>query len=281
MSYQDLLDRAIGDTEPPTTVDVDRLIARERRRRGRRWAISAGAAAVLSVLVAAGVSLAPDPGPTRVAVSDRDPALRHLDAAVWVALSEHASAFGGLTWNVPRDESWSPSDGALWVSRLTGGGADAGPYPYRDILTWRADWLSDRGAALVYGATALIPVGRRVDVLDVSIARIGPDSSLGDLDCELNADILDGTSYACEVTSGPRGERIRSAHNGGPFDVEAIPVQPRDRQVEVVVVRPDGIRVDVGARILVYDESAPSLPALDVAQAEALALDARLDLPSP
>jgi hypothetical protein len=282
MSYQDLLDRAIGDTEPPSTVDVDRLIVRERRRR-RRWAVSAGSAAVLALLVAAGVSLAPGPGATPVGPAvgaDRDPALRQVDAAVWAALSEHAPGLGWVTWNVPEDESWSPADGPLWVSRLSGGAAGAGAGPYRGVVTSRADWLRDHGADPVYVATALIPVGQRIDVLDVTIARIGPASSLDDLDCEANTDILNGTSFACEVTVGSGGERIRSAHNAGPFDVEAIPVQPRDRQVQVVVVRPDGIRVDVWARILVYDERAPSLPPLDLNQAEAVALDARLSLPA-
>jgi hypothetical protein len=82
------------------------------------------------------------------------------------------------------------------------------------------------------------------------------------------------------TTQPNSGERIRSAHNAEPFDVTAIPVQPRDRQVQIVVVRPGGIRVDVWARILVYDDSAPSLPPLDLTQAQALALDERLTLPA-
>jgi hypothetical protein len=281
MIYQDLLDRVIDDTEPPSTVDVDWLIVRERQRgRRRRWAVTAGSAAVLSLVVAAGVSLAPGRGAAPVGGVDRDPALRHLDAAVWAALSAHAPDLGRMTWNVPEDESWSPSDGPLWVSRLSGGEVGTGTGPYRDLLTSRADWLRDQGAAPVYAATALVPVGQRIDVLDVTIARIGPDSGLADLDCETNTDILNGTSFACQVTTGPAGERIRSAHNAEPFDVTAIPVQPRDRQVQIVVVRLDGIRVDVWARILVYDESAPSLPPLDLAQAESLALDERLSLPA-
>jgi hypothetical protein len=280
MSYQDLLDRVIGDTEPPSTVDVDRLIVRERRRHRRRWAVSTGSVAVLALLVALGVSVVPDPGASPVTAADRDPALRHLDAAVWAALSEHAPGLGWVTWTVPEDESWSPSDGPLWVSRLSGGEAGAGSGPYRDVLTSRAEWLRDQGADPVYVATALIPVGQRIDVLDLTIARIGPDSGLADLDCDANTDILNGTSFACEVTTGPRGERIRSADNAGPFDVMAIPVQPRDRQVQAVVVRADGIRVDVWARILVYDDRAPSLPPLDLEQAEALALDKRLSLPA-
>jgi hypothetical protein len=280
LSYQDLLDRVIGDAEPPSTVDVDRLIARERRRR-RRWAVAGGAAGALAVLVAVGVTLAPGPGAAPVATADRDPALRQLDAAVWAAIAEHAPELGWVTWNVPEDESWSPSDGPLWVSDLTGAGAGAGALPYRDVLTSRASWLRDQGAARVYVATALIPVGRRIDVLDVTIARIAPDSSLADLDCDANTDILNGTSFACEVTTGPGNELIRLADNNGPFDIEAIgPVQPRDRQNQVVVVRPDGIRVDVWARILVYDDDAPSRPPLDLARAEALALDGRLSLPA-
>ncbi|GLY22545.1 hypothetical protein [Micromonospora sp. NBRC 101691] len=69
MSYRQALDEAIGHS-PVSTVDVDRVIFRQRRaRRLRMWgAGGAGAAAVLAVTLTAGLLWGPQPSPAPPAI---------------------------------------------------------------------------------------------------------------------------------------------------------------------------------------------------------------------
>lgn len=243
MTYRELFDEAIGDA-PVSTVDVDRVIGRQRRvGRLRTWgAAGAGAAAVLAVTLAATVLPGPAPSPvppgadgkiTTVAGTPEDAS--RLDAAAVAALTREVP---GLTW----PESTTPD-----LKRST-----------------RTNTLE------LYGASAQIGVGAGRARLNLSVERLGAEL-FGRSAClpERPPMLL---HYECVERPGPAGARLRTT--------EMIHIQNRAKDKKgdsfrfVNLLRPDGSVVNLTLYQTVGEGPMP----MTIAQLVAVASDPTITL---
>jgi hypothetical protein len=174
MSYRQVMDDAIGDS-PVSTVDVDTVIARQRRdQKVRRWgACGAAAAAVLALAVTVPQVLpghtrpgpADDPQITTVAGTPAD--LTRLDNAVFTAVKREVP---GLKWHNP-----------------------ASP----DVPDWSHEG-GDQDTLVSYrGQGAIVADGVRAHLM-VTIVRHGSERTV--------PPCVD----SCRESAGPRGERVRT-----------------------------------------------------------------------
>ncbi|MFJ8578966.1 hypothetical protein [Micromonospora sp. NPDC093277] len=259
MTYQQLFDDLIGDV-PISTVDLDRVIGRERRV--RRLRIGAGTTAVAAAVAAVAFGTTAligkphaqpaKPKPTITTVPGTDQDLDRIDAAVVAALLR---AEPRLTWAA---EGTLASTTPNWESQPSGG------------ATLASGYLGEGG----------VRIGG-VDVsVQVQIRRDGAASweREGGTSCSKNAD-------ECGERSGPHGEKIKFER--GSWERQ-VPPDLRDRlprrseKGRVAVLRRDGSLVLVNATTTGEDSRLP----LTVEQLTTVALDQTIVLapmppPSP
>ncbi|MFG3688190.1 hypothetical protein [Micromonospora sp. NPDC047740] len=244
MSYRTMFREAVGEI-PPTSIDMDRVIARQRRaRRLRRVGVAALAAAAVGVVLVgttavtgrprAGVPAVPSPTnpPVRTPAPSSGASFTAMDLAIFEAVGR-----------VAPDLDWAPrrgapeGEGAVWFS---------GP----SLSGYTPDGYHGHGR---------VRSGDRMGVLSVQITDDwGPLGA-----CTAEALRTSG----CAVTTGPAGEKIMtlSARNpalGPDLKPSGIAVSS-----SVQVQRSDGVTIIV--RIRGEDEDPP----LSIAQLAALALD--------
>ena len=174
MSYRQVMDDAIGES-PVSTVDVDMVIAGQRRaRKVRRWGACGAAAA--AVLALAGTVSQVVPGHTRLGPADQPPIttvagtpadLQRLDNAVVAAVEREVP---GLRWHNP-----------------------ASP----DVPDWSHE-AGARGTLVSYQGQGSIVAGEGRAHLEVSILRHGSERT--EPPC----------TESCRESAGPRGERVRT-----------------------------------------------------------------------
>lgn len=240
MSYRTIFREAVGEI-PPTSIDMDRLIAGQRRaRRLRRVGVAAtAAAAVVAVIVGAtavtgrpraDVPAAPSPTVRTPAPSEGD-SFTPTDMAIFEAVGR-----------VAPDLEWAPRRGAV----------NAEP-------EWHSSPATSGYTPSAYMGQGRVRSGDRAGDLVVQI-----DDDWGSLSpCTADAVSRNG----CTMTTGPAGEKIRatSARN---------PAREPDRSPSgisvsrtVMVERAD--RVVLIVSIKGEDENPP----LTIGQLTALALD--------
>lgn len=251
MSYRTIFREAVGEI-PPTSIDVDRIIARQRRRRRlRRVGLATTAAiAVLGVtvpVVLAGgqgkdapvTSGSPTPHLARTPRPQPGRTFTPLDQAVFAALARHAP-----------DVQWATDSGN----------------PQGDLATWNSG-----GSDAPYFGTGRIRSGDRFADFLVQIQRAWK------LD-PCTAEMI--KQNGCVDSTGPGGEKIQSWTNRNP--VSRTPSRPGapaptttatfSLRHDVLVERPDGIFLIV--TVQADGEDSP----LTLAQLTALALDPTITL---
>ncbi len=244
MSYRQVLDDEIGDS-PISTVDVDRVITRQRRAwKLRRWgACGAGAAAVLAVTATAAQVLPghtltePADGRRITTVAGTPEDLTRLDNAVFAALKREVP---GLKWR----DSGSP-DTPDW--RHTGGGENT-------LVNYFG-----QGGIIVDGAEAHFMV---------HIERHGAQRTSG-WSCA-------GRETTCRESAGPHGERVwtRVSDRVGTSSGER-PDGMASRSVEVLRPADDTL---VGVTLTNITATEEGIRAMAVEQQTAIALDPALAL---
>ncbi|GAB3332890.1 hypothetical protein GCM10027452_06310 [Micromonospora halotolerans] len=255
MTYQEILDEAIG-APPAPAVDLDQIIGREARRARRRRVGAYGLSAVTVLAVATGASVlvtegTSSTGPAVGAVSpgasaDGRTAEARVRSAMLAALDRSAP---GLRWVSGVEHE---NDMAEWS-----GPAVAEP-------SWPVNPFSHLSASGWVGHGVAV----RGDVrarLSIEISRPKAGQPAEPADCS-------GSERACETSRGPNGERIRVVDLEARYMPPGRPViRPGDRTVDVF--RPDGTRVRVAA----MSRSEEFL--LTAAEMTAIALDPTLSLP--
>lgn len=250
MSYRTIFREAVGEI-PPTSIDVDRIIARQRRRRRlRRVGLAATAAvAVLGITVPVAVaggqgkdapvtSASPTPQLARTPRPEPGQTFTPLDQAVFAALARHAP-----------DVQWATDSGN----------------PQGDLATWS----SGGSSSTPFFGTGRIRSGDRFANLLVQIERAWK------LD-PCTAEMI--KQNGCVDSIGPGGEKIQSWTNRNPVS-PSRPGAPAPTttaafslRYDVLVQRPDGIFL-----ILTVQADGEDSP-LTLAQLTALALDPAITL---
>ncbi|MEV0713876.1 hypothetical protein [Asanoa sp. NPDC050611] len=220
MTYRQLFDEAIGEA-PPSSVDVDRVVAREVRRFRARRTRAAGIAAVAVLAATFGIgALRDDARPmsgatTTIAVTDQE----RLTKAMLAALDREAPRLGWVTGATGKTDTWN------------------GPVTTRS--TWQVNEVSGSSYAGWFGWAVVV----RGDVrARVSIQVVTPNARATDKGACARS------TPNCTVSQGPNGERVRAETSeayrgqptGGEFDVMT--------DVNVTVFRPDGTEVKATAR---------------------------------
>ena len=238
MSYRQVMDDAIGDA-PVSTVDIDTVIARQRRaQKVRRWgACGAGAAAVLALAVTVsqvlpghtGPGPAGDPQITTVAGTPAD--LARLDNAVFAAVKREVP---GLKWHNP-----------------------ASP----DVPDWSHEG-GDQDTLVSYrGQGAIVADGVRAHLV-VSIVRHGSERT------------GPPCADACPESAGPRGERVRTwTMPPEGWSTDRAPDRRSSRYVRVL--RPAD---DTVVMVALESESPDGIRSMSLAQQTAIALDPAIAL---
>ncbi|GAA4568059.1 hypothetical protein GCM10023176_21710 [Micromonospora coerulea] len=256
MSYRTVFREAVGEI-PPTSIDVEQVIRRQRRRHrlGRIGLAAVVGAAVLGVTVPLAVAGGPgpdlpasSPSPSPTAQPARSPrpepgtTFGATDLAVFAALAREAP---DVEWTTPR---WQPDgDLATWNS-----GGSTGPY---------------------FGQGRLRAGDRAGDFL-VQLERSG---NLDPCTPEMIR------NNGCIDSSGPAGEKIQTWSNQNPVDLlpsrPGMPAPPTtgtsDRfstRYDVLVERPDG------TFLIVTVQADGEDPPLTLAQLTAVALDPAITL---
>ncbi|GAA1842872.1 hypothetical protein [Asanoa iriomotensis] len=222
MTYKQLFDEAIGEV-PPSSVDVDRVVAREgRRARGRRiGAATLAAVAVLAAAVGVGTLRSDRPAPAPANRSAEPLTDQQRVTTAMLAALDHEAP--GLFWVTAGDEDPDTWDG-----------------PTTTQPVWRVREFSHLSAAgwFGWGVAAHDDVRARVSIEIVETKKAAWTEQ----------DTCERTTLDCTLTHGPDGERIRS------IDFQVRMTQPPDgpysRMIErtVTVSRPDGIVVTVRVR---------------------------------
>ncbi|MFI7574632.1 hypothetical protein [Micromonospora sp. NPDC049497] len=255
MTYQQVFDEAIGDL-PASTVDVERVIGRQRRARRLRLGAAGAAvvAAVLAVALGTNVLVAPNakapvtdvsPAPTTIPGTPED--LNRIDAAVVAAL---VRAEPRLVWSADGVDSGTTPN---WQSEAGGAVANAAP---------------DAG----YRGHGSIRVGAGEVRVSVGIER---DGAL--MWERLNG--CDGRSAPqCVERTGPRGEQITIVQDA--YEGEKVPERLKGKEhssgetMHVRAIRPDGSFIEVGAYTA---DGKPRLP-VTADQMVAVAVDGAITL---
>ncbi|SCG56891.1 hypothetical protein [Micromonospora humi] len=241
MSYRVIFDEAVGEV-PPSAIDLDRVIARQRRRLRLRRLTVAGAAAVAVGAIAIGAAVtgghqrtAPPvaPSPTvRVPPPGQGQTFTPTDHAIFEAMSRVAP---DLEWIRQGSGGWEGE--AVWSS-------GTGTRGYTPIA---------------YMGHGRVRVGDLIGRLSVDI----PLDSQPDYPCLSEQ----ASKAACAIRTGPAGETIRTGSARNPdFMVKRSPTGfTVDRSARVT--RRDGVTIEV--RLMGEDEKPP----LTEEQLVALALD--------
>ncbi|SCL57164.1 hypothetical protein [Micromonospora peucetia] len=255
MSYRTIFREAVGEI-PPTSIDVDRVIARQRRAgKLHRWgACGAGAAAVLAVAVTAALLLpgaAPRTteaaGGQKITTAPGTPEdLARLDNAVFAALKREAP-------------------GMKWVHKPS----PLNPGPKTDTLSDTPAWDdSDRMNTLVgYAGSGWMSVDGVEGLVMVRIERDATKHLASD-PCE---DLTPNST--CRESDGPNGERLVTVDS-------RKQEQSRDgrrhahNHRRIHVFRPDGTVLSVSLQGYSLDGSQP----LTAEEQAAVALDPAIAL---
>ncbi|MFG1675172.1 hypothetical protein [Micromonospora sp. NPDC049282] len=240
MSYRVIFDEAVGEV-PPSAIDLDRLIARQRRRLRLRRLGVVGAAAVAVGAIAIGAAVtgghprtapAVAPSPTvRVPPPGQNQTFTRTDHAIFEAMSRVAP---GLEW-IRQDRAWEGS--GVWNS----GASTSGYTP---------DGYGGQGRVRVGDSVGYFTVGIP---LDPQPRHPCPPKQAG--------------KASCTIRTGPGGEMIRTGSARNPDLM--FKRSPTGFTVirSVSVRRADGLEIQV--QIVGEDEDPP----LTEGQMVALALD--------
>jgi len=260
VDYRSLLDTTIG-AEPPTSLDVDELMAASRRRLNRRrWAVGSVAAAALGVTLAVAVAVA---GPGRPVLGPTTPTPPATLATPKPTLagsapSEDPQAAKARLAAAMRTVVLDAVPGA----RL-GGEFDVRHHDFDATLTADGTWYAP---AYLFQGQQVIDARGRHGVITVSVMR----RLLID-ECPLATP--ESSGYTCEQSTGPNGELVAVERHTGAGNM---------RQNAVKVDRADGSAVWVVSRNYVDLTSTSPVTGADlpltVAQLTAIALDSRLTL---
>ncbi|MER7416800.1 hypothetical protein ABT346_08445 [Micromonospora peucetia] len=245
MSYRTIFREAVGEI-PPTSIDVDRVIAGQRRaRRFRRVGMVALAVAAVGVVAIGATAVTGPPradmpaapSPTKPAVRTPTPtpgdSFTPMDMAIFEAIDR-----------VAPDLEWAP-----------GLGASPGA---------KSEWVS--GPTTRDG----IPFGYMGQGRVRSGDRAGHFSVQTDDDLSLLSPCSADTARTsgCAITTGPAGEKIRSSSNRSPADKpDGSPSGGIAVSSDVFVARTDGVV------LIVSVDGDDENPPLTIAQLTALALD--------
>ncbi|MGX1615334.1 hypothetical protein ACWIF8_15780 [Micromonospora chalcea] len=240
MSYRTIFQGAVGEV-PPSSIDLDRVIARQRRRlRMRRiTAITAAAvtvAAITGVVATTGrpraVPAVPAPSPTvRVPELGQEQVFTPTDLALFEAMSRVAP---DLEW-IRQEGAWE--GGGVWNSGASTSGFT--PDGYMGQGRVRA---GDRTGDLIVG----IPLDRE------QILPCPPEQV---------------EKKQCAITAGPAGETIMTRSIRNPDSRSERSPTGFTMDHSVWIWRPDGVVIHV--QMMGEDEDPP----LTAAQLTALALD--------
>jgi hypothetical protein len=193
-TQRDLLDREIG-TPPPSTIDIDRLIARQRRRGHLRTTGLSGLVTALVLVVGAVLVLLPRAGDLE---RDRNVgASPSPSVSSSVSLSPRAAEAARLT-EVLRQWFTQAFPGAT-LSRApssTGGAAPAEPLVFADFGTH-------------FAAAAVVTDTAGTGTLTVAVGKEDTQFRT-DSDCMSDPPPLD-VKYSCEVVPAPGGGNILRA----------------------------------------------------------------------
>ncbi|MFE9651757.1 hypothetical protein [Micromonospora sp. NPDC006431] len=245
MSYRTMFREAVGEI-PPTSIDMDRVIARERRaRRLRRVGVAALAAAAVGVVLVGTTAVTGRPrADVPAAPSPTSPAVRTPAPSSGASFTAMDLAIFEAMGRVAPDLDWAP-----------GLGAPEGAEPV---------WLSGpsmRGYAPDgYMGQARVRSGDRMGRLSVQI----DDAGWGPPVCSADAVRRSG----CAITTGPAGEKIVTMSARNPArGLDRKPSGGIALSSNAEVHRPDGVVIIV--QMWGEDENPP----LTLAQLIALALD--------
>ncbi|MEU9505770.1 hypothetical protein AB0D32_05760 [Micromonospora sp. NPDC048170] len=246
MTYREIFDEAIGDA-PVSTVDVDRVISRQRKAgRLRAWGASGvGAAAVLAVTLT--MTLLPEPTPSNI-VPAVSPAVvptitttagtpedaKRLEDALVAALVREVP---NLTW----PESASPN-----IPKL-----EEGASPQTTLEN--------------YSMWATVGVGGSTAKTSMVVWRIGEEIfARGRCEDKRPSDLL---HYACAESTGPDGAQVRT------IERTFIDAKAKDRkgehQLNIELLRRNGTLVTMR----VYNEPGQGELPLTAEQMTAVASD--------
>ncbi|MGA4683878.1 hypothetical protein [Micromonospora sp. AB353] len=220
MTYRQIFDAAIGDA-PPTTVDVDALVAREGRRRRRRLSVYASATAVLAlalgvgVVVQPGASGGPAPAPPAASATATRSEPERLRAAMLAALHREAP---DLRWV----QGGSTADRKTWDGPVTDEPPwTVKPFQWESMTGWFALGVAARGEVRSY--------------LNINVGRMRPGhTSPGD--CTPG-------QVTCRSFTGPAGELVVANDAEGRRLVGSV--TQRTVMRSVTVERADGTNVSV------------------------------------
>ncbi|WP_405114805.1 hypothetical protein OG559_10795 [Micromonospora sp. NBC_01405] len=226
MTYRQLFDEALG-APPPSSVDIDDLLTRERRRgRLRRGGMYASVATGLLALtlgagVATGIGPASDPGPMTAASSGTQlDHQKHLRTAMLAAIEREAPDLRWVKGAKP------PTNERKWDGPVTDTpNWSVEKYAWVSMDGWQGSGVAARGGVRSY--------------LGINVGRPKKGEPSGPYDCS-------GHSRACQTSTGPNGDKVVAIDGDAWKKDPSSPTGSRpitDRHV--TVHRTDGTRVSV------------------------------------
>lgn len=223
MTYRQIFDEAIGEP-PPTSIAIDQVVARERRRARMRHTGVAGTAAVAVLAATFGMGALRDgipfatASPTSLAASASQSAgveadRQRIRTAMLAAIDRNAPGLGWVTGASPASDTWNgtvTSKPEWQVNQLA-------------YQSGRPGWIG-WGVAARNGIRAYF-----------SITIHAVDQPAASLTCSAR-------SRDCATSTGPNGERVISVDLDAFKDAPPGPAKPLAARL-AQVVRPDGTRV--------------------------------------
>ncbi|MGR6316569.1 hypothetical protein Q2K19_10210 [Micromonospora soli] len=238
MTYRELLDAAIGDP-PPTAIDLDQVIKRQRRliRVRRAGVCGVAAAAVLAVTLGAGLmvdgsarktGVLPAVSPSPATVVPTDPRMREVDSP------------GGRRFQAAVTEALRREAPELrWVVGVQRGDPDVWSKPTQDAPSLSFYWAGSLRSPGFQAFGAAIR-GETRGRIGISVQRPVKKAEV--------------TSYfrcsddplwqACGVSTGPGGEQVRYL-DGGVVAAGSPPPGGLPAARRIDVLRPDGTYLKV------------------------------------
>ncbi|MER7416795.1 hypothetical protein ABT346_08420 [Micromonospora peucetia] len=259
MTYRELFDEAIGDA-PVSTVDVDRVIGRQRRA-GRRWAWGAsglGAVAVLAVTLT--MTLLPEPASPNIVPA--------VVPTITTKGSTGAAATPSTTAGTPEDAK--RLEGALVAALVREVPNLTWPESASPNIPKLEEGASPQTTLESYSMWATVGVGGSTAKTSMRVWRIGEEIFTRDR-CEEKRppDLL---HYACLVSTGPDGAQVRT------IERTFIDAKAKDRkgehQLNVGLLRGNGTLVTMR----VYNDRGQGELPLTAEQMTAVASDPAVTL---
>jgi len=251
MSYRQVLDEAIGES-PPSTIDIDAIVAKQRHRLSvQRWFGAGMAAAVAIGLVAVGLTVVPRGGSGTAVGAPRpeshSAALARLDHRLW---ADMAMAAPGMGW---------VREASVAAAYQVAGGSQF----------WSSGWTTP-DVADVYTGQGLIKADDRVGTVSFEIGI-----SLGSIECPSNWG--NDVHLTCSANTRPDGTHTvvqQSTFTG---------VQPTELDIVVSVLHANGMYVTATtinhSGLARTDPDTTAAPPLTSAQLMQIALDPALTFP--